>query len=370
MALGDFSPSAMPKLLVSLDDATTDSRVQQRQDLMPELGIIEMIKNIETANWNSVRPADRYCEEFDVAWLEESDTEAVVATGQTMIHRPLCTIDGEELQSVKTSYKIDKTVTSTLKVKDEDCGNMYDWNSKVQLGLKQSFKKLLVGLAQALPAYVDAYSGDNQLNTAGWNGQAWNIGSANGAFTEIEPSDLTANKVIPYLTMLAQMNKLQSPGIVDGGLLFMDYWNAQAQAGTGAGDIGNANFWALWKNRYELDVVNMAAAGYLNAAFVIDQGALALPIVSFFPRLGSGENEVVANKYIYSVPIPGYTLGGNPVYVDITYTRAEEAIAGGSGRCQIVHTFHMQLKFNLWRAPKYTSDTTTGIVTLKAGAAV
>lgn len=368
MAAGDFSLSEMPKLLVALDDAMADSRVQQRHQLMPETGIIEQIKDVETANWNSVRPTDRYCESFKVAWLEESDTPATLVSGQTMMHRPACTIVGEELMSNNEEYKIDKMVHYTVRIKDEDCGNMFDAESRVQLSLLQGFKKLLERWALAMPALVDAYAGDNLLNGVAYAGQMWNIGTDAGAYTEIAQADLTSGKIIPYLTMIRQFNKLQNPYIVDGGLFLMDYWNAQAQANTGAGDIGNANFWALWRDRYELDMVNMAGAGYMNAAFLIDKGNLALPVVSFFPRLGSNENEVVADKYIYSVNIPGYTLNGQPVPVDVTYTRQESQIAS-SGRCEVVHDFRLELKFDLWQAPRYASDDVSGIITLKAGAA-
>lgn len=367
MALGDFSPSNMAKLILSLDDAMNDSRVQQRHNLMPEYGILEAIKSIETANWNSVRPTDRYCEEFDVTWLEESDNEASLLTNQAMIHRPLCDIDGEELQSAKKSYKIDKVLSYTLKVKDEDCGNIFDYESKIQLGLLQGYKKLIQRMAKAMPGYLSAFAGTNLLNGAGFNGFDWNIGTADGTNTEIEPADLTLDKAMFYLTRLYQINKLQNPKIVDGGIFAFQNFLATIQKGTGAGDVGMANAWQVIANQYMLDFVNMYAGGYPNSAFIIDQGNLALPIVSFFPRLG-GDNEVVANKYIYSVPVPGFTLGGQTIYVDMTYTKEEETLAGTS-RCQLVHNFNMELKFNLWQAPKYQSDTVTGVIQVNRGEA-
>lgn len=362
MALGDFSPSAMPKLLLALDDVMSDSRVQQRQKLMPPLDTIELVKRIETANWNAVRPKDRWCEEFDVAWLEESDNKATILTNQTMLHRPPCDINGEELQSAKKSYRLGKASKFTVKIKDEDCGNMYDAESKVQLALLQGQKKVLSGIAEAIPAYLDGFAGTNRLNAAGFDNQSWNIGSADGSATQIDASNLSLEKSVYYLQRMFQINRLQNPGIIDSTLFDFNAWMAIIQSGTGAGDVGMANAWRRIADRYENAFENMFEAGYMGTAFVIDQGNLALPMVSYFPRLGE-DNEYVADKYIYSIPAAGFTLDGQPVYIDVTYTKEESQI-GSTGRCELIHNFDMELKFDLWQAPKYQSDTVTGVIKL------
>ena len=330
---------------------------------MPYLGIIEQVKAVETANWNSVRPTDRYCEEFDVTWLEESDTPATVLSGQSTIHRPLCDIDGEELQSNRKTYKLDNIVRASVKIKDEDCGNMFDAESKVSLALLQAQKKILVGLAQTLPPRIDAYAGANLLNGSAYDSYPWNIGEAGTSGTDIGYDDLDSlTKTMFYLSRMYQVNKLQNPKIIDGGILAFQEYLATIQKGASAADIGSANAWQFIADGYKQDFVNMMAAGYADNAFVIDQGNLALPIVSYFPRLGQ-DNEVVADKFIYSVPVAGYTLNGQPIYIDVTYTKEESQI-GVTGRCEVVHIFSMELKFALWQAPKYASDTVTGIIKL------
>lgn len=351
----------MPKLILALDDAMSDSRVQQRHKLMPKLDIIEQVKDVETANWNAVRPNDRYCEEFDVTWMEESDTEAVLATNQTMLHRVKCDIDGEELQSAKKSYKLGKAISIGVKVRDEDCGNIFDWEGKVALGLLQAQKKILERWAKALPALLDAGAGPNLLNGAGFADFDWNIGAKDsvGSFTEIEAADLTFEKSAYYLNMLFEINKFQNPRIIDGGVFAFQAWLAGVQDGT-QGDFGANNAFAYISDRYKNDFINMYRGGYPNSAFIIDQGSWAMPTVSYFPRLGDN-NHVVGDKYHYSVPFAGFTLNGQPLYLDMTYDVAEETIAGTS-RCQLVHTFDLELKWDLWQAPKYTSDTVTGTV--------
>lgn len=368
MALGDFSPSNMAKLVLSLDDVMSDSRVQQRHKLMPPLGIIEMVKQIETANWNAVRPKDRYCEEFDVVWLEESDNEATVLTNQTTLHRPPCDIEGEELQSAKKSYRLGKVSKFTVKIKDEDCGNIFDYESKVQLALLQAQKKVLSGVAKALPGYISAYAGANRLNSSPWTGQDWNIGEADGTKTEIQQADLTLDKAAYYLQLMYQINRLQNPAIIDSTLFNFSAFMATIQANANAADTGMLNAWRYFADRYKNDIENMFAGGYPNSAFVIDQGNLALPFVSYFPALGQN-NEVVADKYIYSIPAAGITLGGQPIMIDVTYTKEESQI-GSTGRCEIVHNFDLELKFDLWQAPKYQSDNVTGIIELTKGATV
>lgn len=343
----------------------SDSRVQQRHNLMPPLDTIELVKKIETADWNAVRPKDRFCEEFDVAWLEESDNKATILTNQTMLHRPLCDIDGEELQSAKKSYRLGKSSKFSVKIKDEDCGNMYDAESKVQLALLQAQKKVLSGIAEAIPAYLDGFAGTNKLNGSGFAGQGWNIGTVDGTGTEISPTNLSLEKSVYYLQRLFQINRFQNPGIIDSTLFDFNAWMALIQSGTGAGDVGMNNAWRRISDRYENAFENMFEAGYMGTAFIIDQGNVALPMVSYFPRLG-GDNEVVADKYIYSIPAAGFTLNGQPVYIDVTYTKEESQI-GSTGHCELVHTFDLQLKFDLWQAPKYTSDTVTGVIKLTRG---
>lgn len=368
MAEGDFSPSNMAKLILSLDDAMADSRVQQRHKLMPKVPIIQLVKDVETANWNAVRPTERYCEEFDVVWLEESDTEAEHLTNQTMLHREKCTIDGEELQSAKKTYKLKQETHIGVTVKDEDCGNIFDWEGKVALGLLQAQKKLLERIAKAIPGQLDAGAGPNVLNDAGFADFDWNIGAIDGTGTEIAPADLTFQKSAYYLNMLFEMNKFQNPRIIDGGVFAFEAWLAGVKAGTGAGDIGDANAWEFIADRYSNDFINMYRAGYANNAFIIDQGSWAMPFVSYFPRLGEN-NHIIGDEYKYSVPMSGFSLNGQPIYMDMQYKLEKEQI-GLTGHCQLVHTFDLAVKWDLWQAPKYQSDTVTGTVKVTKGAAV
>lgn len=365
MALGDFSPSVMPRILALAEDVFADSRVAQRHNLMPQHNILRLIKEQETATYTSIRPNDRNCEEFDVTWLEESDTEATLSTSQTNIHRPSCTITGEELQSQKKTYKVDNVIHYTVTIKDEDCGNMFDADSKVALGLLQGQKKLISRLCKALPGWIDAFAGVNAANGILFEGNIGAAAAGDTTITELAHDSIGFDKIVPYLTLVETFNKLQNSFLIDGGLLYLDYFNAINRRGTPAGDEGQGNMWDLI--RYTQDVVNMNAGSYLNKAFMIDGGSLALPIMSFFPRLGEN-NEVKADKYIYSLPLAGITLGGQPVYHDVTYEKKEEEI-GESGRCQLVHTFKLELKTNLWQAPKYNSDTVTGVITFAKGVA-
>ncbi len=352
---GDFSPSAMPRLLANLEDTMADSRVQQRHKLMPPTGIIDFVAGQETALYERVVPNDRKCEEFDVTWLEENDNEAVLQTGQTMIHRPVCEIEGTELQSAKQTYRIDKVIHDTVTIHDEDCGNMFSFESKVALAILQSQKKILARLAKALPSQMYAYAGANLANGIGFNGNI-GVNDANNPFVGIAKGDLEARKVIPYLTMMATLNKFQSPKILDGGMLFLDFWAAQAENANGA-----ANYWA--NEDYTQDIVNMIAGGFLNWAFVVDNGNLCLPFASFFPALGEN-NELTDGRYQYSIPMAGGTFGGKQIYLDVVYEKKEVPL-GNSGRCEMVHTFRQEMKYNLWQAPNYTSDTVTGLIALK-----
>lgn len=360
MALGDFSPSVLPKILVGLEDAFPDSRVGQRHQNMPFYEDLRLIKEQETATYESVRPNDRKCEEFQVTWMEESDNEATLTTGAESIHRPKCTISGEELQSQKQTYKVDTVISHAVKIKDEDCGNMFDANSKVSFALLQGQKKLIEKLAKTLPAWINAYAGDNLADGIAFDG---NIGvqDAVDPITEIQAADITADKVITYLGIASQFNKLQEPFLLDGGLFYKSYLDASMRQGTPAGDSGSANYWAQFP--YANDTINMFGAGLINAAFLIERGVLALPIVSFFPRLGD-DNHITGDKYHYSIPMTGITLGGKPVFIDLVYNKVEEQI-GATDRCQVVHTFDMELKTKLWLSPRYVSDTGTGIITFK-----
>lgn len=360
--MADFSPSVLPRLLVNLKDTMSDSRVQQKHALMPDYGIIELIKKIETAEFMNVRPQDATCREYAVSWMQEPNTKATANTNVARMDKPLCTITGETLDSFKKTYELKKSISHSVSILDDDCGNMFDTGSKVSLALLQTFKKIITGLAEALPPQLYAYAGENIANSKNFNGNIGEPKTGNALVTEIQREDLIAEKTIPYLILMSKLNKLQNPGVIDGGLLFLDNLKAKMQDGTNAGDTGNANYWNLL-SRYELDMINMMESGYGDYAFVIDQGNLSLPIVTFFPRLGEG-NEVRDGKYIYSVPIPGFTILGEPVYVDMTYTKAEVTIAG-TNRCTTNHIFHIELKYDLWQAPKYTTDTVTGIIALQ-----
>lgn len=357
----------MPKLLVLLEDAMTDSRVQQRHNLMPPLDIITQVKAIETASWVQTRPNEVNCRDFDVTWLEESDNPATTSTNLTALHLPLCDIDGEELQSNKKTYKLSTSTSTSVKIYDDDCGNMFDTESKVSLALLQAFKKVLTEWAEAITPRLYAGAGANLLNTAPFSTMDWNIGTADGAYTDIDPASLTPEKSVLYLSRLFQVNKLQNPRIIDSGIFAVQAWLANIQRNTGNADTGQYNAWNYIADRYSEDFINMVNAGFVDTAFIIDQGSWAMPTVSFFPRLG-GDNEYISDYYRYSVPIPGFSLGGNPVYVDMTYKKTTREV-GSTDRCELAHIFHIELKWDLWQAPKYTSDTVTGTIALQKGEA-
>lgn len=364
MALGNFSPSVMPGIFAALKETATDNRVMQRQRLMPPSEILQVIKNQEQGKLESVRPNDRKCEEFKVTWLEESDNKATVHTNVAVQHLPPCVIDGEELQSNNKTYKVKNDVQFAVKVKDEDCGNMFDAESKLALALLQGEKKIIKGLAEALPGMIYAYAGINQADGIAFDG---NIGEndPNNPFVGIDADDLKADKIIPYLTMVSTFNKLQNPILLDGGLLLRDFWEARMKKQGGGDGVPN-EYWDLME--YNQDIINMNDAGFLNWAFLIDAGNLQLPIISFAPELGN-DNELVADKFWFTKNLSGITLGGRPVPIDVTYTKKEEAF-GASGTCQLVHTFDMKLKWDLWQAPRYTTDPVTGIIALKRNATV
>lgn len=357
MALGDFSPSRMPAVLATLEDSMTDSRVQQRQKLMPPSKIIDFVVGLQTAEWDSVRPADRYCQEFSVTWLEESDTKATLRTNQQRLDATVCTFDGEELQSNKKNYLIDKVIDTVVKIRDSDCGDMFSTGSKMALALLQGQKKLIARLAEALPAYIYAYAGANTANGIGFDGNI-GVADATNPFTSIAKADATTEKVLPYLMYMATFSKLQNPKMIDGGMLTLERIKSAMEEGVGE------NYWTL--AQYNEDILNMYAGGFMNWAFIVDNGNLALPVQSFFPELG-GDNELMDGMYRYSIPLAGANFGGEQWYIDVTYTKELETIAG-TNKCELVHNFLLELKFNLWQAPRYASDTVTGVIALKKAA--
>lgn len=356
MAAGDFSPSNMAGIIVALDDVMADSRVQQRHNLDVRTDVIDFIKDQETATFIPAN-AKPHCTEFTVTWLQESNNEADLNINQTYLHRPPCTISGEELESFSKPYKLSKSVSEVVKIKDEDCNNIFGFADKVQIALLQAQKKIKERMAKYAAASLLSFAGENMAIGVGFNG---NIGTAPGAsnVTEIPSANITADQIIPYMTMVAALNKLQNPKLIDGGMIYLDRWRAQAKQGTNAGDTGDMNFYDVFG--YRQDLINFMRADLMNYAFMVDSGNLSMPIRSYFPELG-GDNEVVSDKYIYSIPMAGGGFGGEDVRIDVTYTRAEEQLAS-TGRCQLVHTFHMEVKFDIWQAPKYTTDLVTGII--------
>lgn len=364
MAAGDFSASNMAGIIVALDDVMADSRVQKRHNLDVPTPVIEFIKAQETATFIPAN-AKPHCTEFTVTWLQEPDTEATLNINQTYLHRPPCTISGEELESFNKPYKLAKSVVEVVKIKDEDCNNIFDFGSKVQIALLQAQKSLKKRMAKFAAASLLSFAGTNAANGVGFNGNIGEASSGNANLTEIPYENITADEIIPYLTMVAALNGLQNPKLIDGGVIWLDRWRAQIKKGTNAGDVGEGDFYDVFG--YNQDLLNFMAADLMNYAFLVDAGTLSMPIRSYFPALGDN-NEVVSDKYIYSIPMAGGGFGGEDVRIDVTYTRAEEQLAS-TGRCQLVHTFHMEVKFDIWQAPKYTTDTVTGVIALKQASA-
>ncbi|MGF7218619.1 hypothetical protein GGR92_004798 [Spirosoma lacussanchae] len=367
----DFSASQVPTLLQDLEAKWESSRANQAQRFKADTNILQGVFAEQTADLLDDLTENDGCKPVKVVWLEtgdhtveeENDLPAKAKTAVT------CDIDGPEAASSAIEYEINDMLKVTLKVQEKDCGNHFMRSEKLQHLLLTKQVGLVNKLAQKMTLFMAGNAGESagvgRLGTYQGDGST----AAMRKVLRVAPGNLNAFDFAPYVAELAEINRLNSPAVFDGGNLRYALFNAEYQQNTPAGDAGQQNHFDTLRAIYR-DGLNFGANSLADSTFIVEQGALALFTAAFFPTV---EEDIIGDGFAYTTyrtPIFGLTqAGGRSIEADTTYMKKKLPIAPGSTKCEIYNIWEMRLWYLPLVNPQLSANNgVNGIIRVKSDA--
>ncbi|MCC3159684.1 hypothetical protein LJ737_20755 [Hymenobacter sp. 15J16-1T3B] len=152
----------------------------------------------------------------------------------------------------------------------------------IQRAAQVELARLLAVKAAKLDTWVNAQTiiRLKALHDAPRTGSAAGVGTVTAGVIDV-PSASYNRKIVGELMKMARLNQMGSPYMVDGGSLFVDFFNAQLDGanGEGAGDAARARFF-----REYFDLEGFLDSGITEDTFLIKTGAVGLFYKSFLPN--------------------------------------------------------------------------------------
>jgi hypothetical protein len=214
--------------------------------------------------------------------LDYLDVNWGIDTGDVADCTTDCALTGQpgDANSIRVSAPLCKEITFT--VSEEDLRRQGVPQDQLQAAAKAELGRLLAVKSTKLDNWVNAQSliGLKALHQAPRTGTAAAIGTV-GADGVINVAAANYNrKIIGEFAKLARLNQMGSPYMVDGGELFVDWFNARID-GANADGAGDAARTRLFREYFDLE--GFPDAGITEDTFLVKPGAFGLFYKSFLP---------------------------------------------------------------------------------------
>lgn len=194
-----------------------------------------------------------------------------------------CALEGDEGDGTEVTIDVPQCKEITFSVSEETLRRQGAGDSPeaIQRAAQAELSRKLAVAAAKLDTYVNSYTLARlfALGQAPKTGTAAGIGTLTGSVIDV-PSANYNRKIVGELVRLARLNQMGSPYMIDGGRLFVDYFNARidGQNGEGAGDAARARFF----NEY-FDLEGFMDAALNIDTFLVKPGSVGLFHKSFLP---------------------------------------------------------------------------------------
>lgn len=330
MAAGDFSPSALLAIKLKAEQMWADSRLAQEYKAHADAAVA-VLQN-QTA---SFRELDN----------PEKDNQVVVnfinPCGVTVDDcESNCDISGPELETKGKTYELDTCKKADFSVNAEKMRtNTYTVEEQAARGLALRLKALDEWWAQRVLVKLKAFAGVNVAPDP----YTW------AASTTSVPAANYNRSMIGNLINQSILNRMGGAYFIDNGSLFVDFWNAQIDAGNldGKGDAARINAIKMYFDQW-----NFIPAGLTEDTFMVSPGAVAMKTKTRNPDTPTviGGN-VQQTRYTMASP----TLPG--VKYDVYYTLT--CVTDANGKANIVHSWRIETLGGIFLNPE-GCDVTVG----------
>lgn len=359
MAAGDFSASQVPILKQTVSEAWERSRANNARALFdPSTVLLQAImENDVTADFKQYVELKDNCLGVEIDWLEFNQT-ATIDTAFTNHQVVPCAITGGQGESKSQTYKLEKRVSTSFSIPEAQCKNLFTYADKYAYYMLQSYRAMIKAMSAHVLNRLHGFSGENKVPAGDPN----NIGTQkvnDTTVTRINPVNMKWQDFYPYLQLVKEFNRFQSPFLLDGTTFMHQRFLAAVQAGTLADNGGNA---AFSLERYYSDPRTFSDAGVSGKVYYIEQGAIAMATAPRNPVDAETYQSQSGPAIRYQEAIQGITTpGGAPINMDVFAQQL--SVPTGNGRdCVLVRNFTLELPFELFLNPKMTTDTVTGVM--------
>lgn len=341
MAAGDFSPSALLAIKLKAEQMWTDSRLSQEYKANADAA--KAVLENQTATF---RELDN----------PEKDNSVVVnfinPCGVTVDDcESNCDISGPELETKGKTYDLDTCKKADFSVNAEKMRtNTYTVEEQSARGLALRLKALDEWWAQRVLVKLKAFAGVNVAPDP----YTWAAG------TTSVPAANYNRTMIGNLINQSILNRMPGAYFIDNGALFVDFWNAQIDAGNAAG-AGDAN--RIRAIKMYFDQWNFIPAGLTEDTFMVSPGAVAMKTKTRNPDTPTViGGSVQQTRYTIASP----TLPG--VKYDVYYSLGciTDPV---TGKANIVHSWRIETMGGIFLNPEgcdvtisSTTYTPTGVI--------
>lgn len=253
---GNFTASELLAIKVKAEQYYSDG--QQSKDGKINSVAAQAVLENQTARFTELQDPNKD-NSVVINWMQICDDTMADCTGS-------CDITGPELDTAGKTYVLDVCKKKSFTVNRETLRkNKYDPEEVAAKGMANLIKSADQWWAQYVLARLKAAAGINvapQPYTFNYTAMT----------TEIPSADYN-RKLVAYFQKVEGMNNLNNAYYIDNGTLFIDWKNAQFDAGNLDGKGDKARIDAL--NMY-YDLYNFGKAGIAEDTFMIDRSAVGM----------------------------------------------------------------------------------------------
>lgn len=342
MAAGDFTATQLMQITLKAQQMWTTNTTQT-----PEPNTVTVKTVLQNQN---ARIADLEDKEKDksvkITWVNAC---AIAVQDCT----PDCEITGDELSTAGQTYDLDLCKEVTFGV-----------NETALRTNSMNFDDLAApGLNMAINALDEWYNTQTVLKLksfAGVNGAPAPYTYASGTTTI--PAASYNRTIAANIIFQAMLNKFNNPYFINNGDLYVDWLNAQFDAGNAAGAGDKQRIQAL--QRMVFDLQGFATAGITESIFVVNPAAIAIATKARNPQAPRTIKDVT------QYTVPSRTLPG--VVYDAFY---QVACIVKNGESNYVHSWKLKTRGGIFLNPAgcpvtigSTTVTPTGVMSYTKGA--
>jgi hypothetical protein len=342
------------ELLESVQDATAMwGNDQVVKNFTAKADTANAILSKQTAKNEALTSTEKDNGTIKVRWM--NFTDETVSTFVNATGPEVCDLDGAEVTSGTKTYALDTFVEKSFKVEETGSGFGHgfrgldaDFQQAVTIGLLKTRKALVEDLNKRVLAKLDTFTGTNKYYTATFKDAATPTGD-----TIIPAASFNARTVLPYLARVQMMNKYVDPYILDGGLLYDDFYISQF--GSTASD--SVKLQSLF-GQFDItqDMWGFSEASLDDRMYLIDKNAVGL-----FHKHHIATGAVInrpGDRKDYTMALPEL---GNDVTADVHYQYKCEGN-------KYFHVWKLVLRYGLLANPVIEDTDLTGVLAFRKGA--